>query len=187
VRVPFVLWSPAGLPKLHSDAAFALVDFLPTALAALGVPAPAELDGISQWSEIGRGRPPRPRPIAFHLDRKEGAELAWMESPLKLIERWGNPDELLFDIAGDPREEHPLALPDPRVAEMRRRLYAAHVRASRQALRRVGRNVDAQLRQQLDALGYLAGGSSQRTLASRRLPIQLDPERGLGSQSAPPP
>ena len=109
-----------------------------------------------------------------------------LESPLKLIERWGEPDELLFDLSSDPGEEHPLAKTDARIAEMRRRLYAAHVHGSRQALHRVGRNVDAELQQQLNALGYLAGGSNPRALAGRRLPVQLDPSRGLGRQAAPP-
>jgi arylsulfatase A-like enzyme len=186
LRVPLILWAAEDLPRLHSDAAFWQVDFLPTVLEALGVPEPPGIDGESCWSEIGLGKAPRQRPMSFHLDRHEGASLARLEWPLKLIERWGEPDELLFDLDRDPDEARPLPKDDRRVAGLRERVFAWHGRGSRDALPRSGRNVDKQLKEQLAALGYLRGGGSPRALAGRRLPLRLDPGQGLGSQAAPP-
>jgi arylsulfatase A-like enzyme len=186
LRVPFVLWAAKGLRPRRSDRAFWQVDFLPTALDALGVSKPSGLDGESRWSEIGRGMPPRQVAMSFHLDRHEGAALARLDWPLKLIERWGDPDEQLFDLERDPGEVKALVPDDRRLPEMRERLFAWHVRESRDALPRSARNVDAKLRAELGALGYLAGGAGHGALTGRRLPIRLDPAKGLGGQTKPP-
>jgi arylsulfatase A-like enzyme len=186
LRVPFVVWAERGLRPLRSAAVFSQVDFLPTALDALGIEAPRGLDGSSRWAAIASGRPPEAGPLLFHLDRLEGSALALFEPPLKLIERWGEPDELLYDLSADPGETASLPSADRRVREMRRRLFAAHRRTSTAALPRAGRHVDAELKQQLAALGYLRGGSGEQALAGRRIPALLDPGRGLGVQTAPP-
>lgn len=186
LRVPLIFWAAEGLPRLRSDGAFWQVDFLPTVLDALGVSKPLGLDGESRWAEIGAGKPPVQIAMSFHLDRHEGASLARLEWPIKLIERWGAPDEQLYDLGRDPNEATALPLEAGRIAEMRERLFAWHVQESRDALPRSARNVDAQLKQELAALGYLAGGTGHAALAGRRLPIRLDPAKGLGTQAAPP-
>ena len=40
---------------------FHAVDVMPTLLAAAALPAPAGLDGVAQWAELGRGDTPGPR------------------------------------------------------------------------------------------------------------------------------
>jgi arylsulfatase A-like enzyme len=184
--VPFVLWAERGLRPLHSDTPFALVDFLPTALEALGVEAPAGLDGVSRWPALAEGRAPESAPILFHLDRQEGAGVALLETPFKVIERAEEPSDLLYDLAADPAETRPLDGALPRLRAMRDRLFAAHNRAARVALPRSGRGIDGELRSELAGLGYLRGGADARTLSGRRIPSRLDPEKNLAAQVAPP-
>jgi arylsulfatase len=186
VRVPFVLWAERGLRPLHSDTPFALVDFVPTALEALGVEAPAGLDGVSRWPALAEGRAPESAPILFHLDRQEGAGVALLETPFKIIERAEEPSDLLYDLAADPAETRPLDGALPRLRAMRDRLFAAHNRAARIALPRSGRGIDGELRSELAGLGYLRGGADARTLSGRRIPSRLDPEKNLAAQVAPP-
>jgi arylsulfatase A-like enzyme len=185
LRVPLVLWAKSGLPRLESEEPFAHLDFLPTMLDALGVPIPPGLDGASRWAEVGAGKPPPQQAMTFHVDRHAGASLALLDAPYKLIERWGDPDELLYDLSSDPEEGRPLDDP-ARIDAMRRRIYADHRDALRQALPRSGRKIDPELHAQLQALGYLRAVTGEQALSGRRIPPRLDPSRGLGSQAGPP-
>lgn len=118
VRVPFLVCWPAKLTPGESQAVVSSLDILPTALAACGVPAPADKpsDGIDLLP-ILRGETPAP---SRNLFWSSGGEDGWWTvrtSQWKLVgekKRVG-----LFDLSKDVSEKNDLAKQMPaKVAEL---------------------------------------------------------------------
>jgi choline-sulfatase len=132
-----------------------LVDVVPTVLALVGVAPPPHLPGSSIVDLLQAKSPPARAVYAetfyprLHFGWSELSSL--VRGPLHYIE---GPDPELYDRLADPAER-------ANVLAANRRAYAGmrqEVRARRRPLVAPGA-VDADTRQKLTSLGYLAGGS----------------------------
>ncbi len=98
VQVPFLLWSSGGLESYRSEASFHQVDFLPTVLEALGVPAPPDVDGVSWWPEIRDRRYLPRKELLFHLELDGYRDLGLSIGSGKVVLRRAEPEALFFDL-----------------------------------------------------------------------------------------
>jgi arylsulfatase A-like enzyme len=152
IHVPLLLRWPAVPSRQQADSPFSLVHLAPTLLDALGVPAPETLRGRSLWPQLQAGEAWESPAVAecvagctnpFLPEKRLGPRvLAVRDARYKLVLYFEPPQELLFDLQSDPREERPL--PPGAGKPVRRRL----LEAAREHLRRSieGRNVEARLR-----------------------------------------
>jgi arylsulfatase A-like enzyme len=154
LHVPLIFWGPGVAPG-RIDEPVSLVDVLPTLLDALGLPADADLAGRSLWPLLTeRARPPETSFFAegtLHgIDRK--ALVRW---PWKLVASEGEAPRL-YDLSRDPGEQRDLAAAEPdRVAQLLKELGDGVARAAAGRSTQVPARVDAEIRKQLEALGYL--------------------------------
>lgn len=122
IRVPFFVSWPGKLPgRAQYDQPVTALDFLPTALAAAGMPIPADLEGVDLLPYLSGANPAPPH-----------ASLFWRFGPQKAIRRgnwklvdWRDFDAKqdsgwqLYDLASDAAEQHDLATSHPQlVAEL---------------------------------------------------------------------
>jgi arylsulfatase A-like enzyme len=121
LRIPLVLVGP-GLPAgVRVAEPVSLVDVMPTALALLGQPAPAGLNGVDLsrlWT--GGGEAPGERFLFGEADWRndEPGALRWVRrGDFKLIHDRRNGARRLYDLRLDPREQVNVLAEHPRVAE----------------------------------------------------------------------
>ncbi|RIL05707.1 MAG: hypothetical protein DCC71_09415 [Proteobacteria bacterium] len=163
LRIPLLLRAPGAVAR-DADVPASLVDVMPTLLALAGAETPAGLDGRSLAPWLGsptRESDDRPqRAFEFHYSWWQGARIEPSEQrqrphALALIEgdHWYLRDaagESLYDVAADPEQRRDLAA-ETDLGALRR---AAEERAGpRVETPRV--ESDAELRRQLEALGYV--------------------------------
>jgi arylsulfatase len=169
VQVPLIVHAPGLVqPGLHGGPA-SLLDVVPTVLDLLGLPPGEGLDGVG-LAEWLRGRAPSPekdRELLLHLDDWEATSLALEAGKDKLVLARSPYRKQLFDLGGDPREQHARSLdPDAarRFAELAGRLAGAYnalvARALPRTLATPAPEVDVALR----GLGYVSRGDSRRVL-----------------------
>ena len=123
VRVPLVISWPGRLRAARSDALVSLIDLLPTLCDLAGVPAPADLDGLSLRPVLDQpARKVRDKVFAEYYGKQ-----AW-RVPIRMIrtDRWKyvrylSYGEELYDLAADPGELRNLAR-EPAAAAERARL-----------------------------------------------------------------
>lgn len=176
LRVPFLAWSADGGLRAVGAGTFHHVDFVPTVLGALGVEAPAGLDGVGRGNAFGAGDAPWPQ--FFHLDYRGRAALAVREGRFKLLHQPAAPYSTLADLVTDPGERRPRARLRPSGRRLLELLLRHHdLLAARALPRRVAR-FDDEVRTRLQALGYLRGGEH----AARAMPPRLDPRHGFGGR-----
>jgi choline-sulfatase len=156
LRVPLVLFQPRILRPRTVSAAARHVDVLPTVLDALAVPAPSGLAGRS-LVPVATGAL-EATPVTTYFEALSGSlHRGWaplfgvIRDGVKLVEL---PLPEVYDLRRDPREQRDLAGRDGRQLE--------RLRAALQPLRAAdagagARPVDADTREGLRALGYLAG------------------------------
>lgn len=122
LRVPLLVHGP-GIEAGRSDAPATLQDVMPTAMAALGLPLPADLDGVDLRAGV-----PADRPIALGtpLFGHSGVGVVQNDRKWTLL----GAVESVYDLAADPTEDHPLDVdPTP--------LHRAFEQADGRALLRV--------------------------------------------------
>lgn len=173
LRVPLVLYCPRLLrPRRVADPA-RHVDLVPTVLDALGLPAPEGLAGRSLLPMAGgESRPAAPayfEALSGMMSRRWAPLYGVVRDRLKYIEL---PIPELYDLLDDPREESNLAAGRPREIEEMRALLA-RLRAEDRGIAR--RAEDAETRERLKALGYLA--SAEAAPRDRRYGPDDDPKR----------
>ncbi len=155
VQVPLLLWSPGGLEPYRSDASFHQVDFLPTALEALGVPVPPDIDGVSWWPEI-RGRRYRPRKeLLFHLELDGYGDLGLSIDSGKVILRRAAPEALFFDLEAASGERLMTDFGWLTRQRLWRRLRKLNRDLEARSFDRETVEVSDDVREQLEALGYV--------------------------------
>lgn len=140
LRVPALLEWPSRFPRPRVvRAAASTSDYLPTILAALRQPVPAELDGINLLPILEGKRQLRESPLGYEtiLDSRGSPKLCWMEDRWKLLTDLDGKEELLFDLDADPSETKNLASQNPRICDtLRAKLekWRASCARSRQGL-----------------------------------------------------
>ncbi len=144
-RVPFVISGPQVEVEVVEEPV-GLIDLLPTVLSLLGIPIPEGLDGQAM-----PGNPPRPLYLeSWALMHRFGF------SPHRAVV-WGDHKYIgvtrpeLYDLSVDPKEQSPLDDPAMK-AEFASMLAGIEYPAP--STTRVA--LEPELRQQLEALGYLA-------------------------------
>ena len=121
IHVPLMLWAPGKVPVAESDAMVTLVDVLPTILETLDLP---EAEGIS-----GRSLYPLMRgETTTHRDAVMLSEATWQASRAVRTPEWkyirylqstiyGRDGVELYDVVGDPDEQHNVAAEHPEVVD----------------------------------------------------------------------
>jgi choline-sulfatase len=158
LRVPLVLYQPRLLTPGVVTTPAAHVDVLPTVLDALGLPVPPGLPGRSLLPAAA-GRADEGGTVYFEalsgsLNRGWAPLHGVIRDRVKYVDL---PIPELYDLARDPGEATNLAARDGARRETLRGLMAAF----RSADRAPGRSrEDAETRERLRGLGYLAGGAA---------------------------
>lgn len=158
LRIPLIVRLPAVQPRRHAGLV-RIVDITPTVLDALGVDDGRKRDGASLLSALdGHAVDVDAYAESLYPVRMGGASLrAMRDGRYKLID---GPQPELYDLHTDPFEVRNIASAKPQITQsMRRRLESV----SGPAAPSFGRGeVPAELRQRLDALGYIGGGPPVR-------------------------
>jgi arylsulfatase A-like enzyme len=124
IRVPFLVCWPAKLKPGESQAVLSSLDFLPTALAAAGLPLPEgkPLDGINLLP-ILRGETPAPTRNLFWCSGSHAGWWAVRSGDWKLVGDKGHVG--LFDLSKDVAEKHDLARARPEIGAGLTKLHDA--------------------------------------------------------------
>jgi arylsulfatase A-like enzyme/Flp pilus assembly protein TadD len=176
LKVPLILYLPRLMaPRVVSSPA-RHVDVLPTVLDVLSLPLPAGLPGRTLLPDA-TGRPAPPETPSYFEALSGRLNRGW--APLHGVIREGTkyvdlPVPELYDLRSDPHERQNLAASDPRRMEPMRALLAPLVAGDAVAGRR---REDAQTRQRLRSLGYLAAPAGA---SPARYGEDDDPKRLIG-------
>lgn len=172
VRVPLIVRYPAGLPAGRVvPGVVRLIDVLPTVLDIWGLPPPEGTEGVSLVPLLTGARD--------DLDLEAELEtvfpaLQYGWSPLRGLRGrdWkyvAGASEELYDLAADPGESVNLAPREPeRAARYRARLAAAGGETPGEAAR-----PGAELRRQLESLGYIGGHEAAPPAGSGPDPLRM--------------
>jgi len=142
IHVPLLLRAPgASATARANDAPFSLIHLASTLLDAARLPVPSEFQGQSYWRQTAGAESGNEIAISesvanctnpFRPENRLGPRvLSVRESRFKLMLFFDPPEEHLYDLAADPREQSPLA-PTAQKAVRRRLLETAreHVHRS---------------------------------------------------------
>lgn len=157
IHVPLLLRAPGLSGSRISQQPFSLIHLAPTLLEAVGVPVPDNFQGRSRWEQISAGTLPDEPAIAESagegdnpLKRNDGIRprvLAVRDSRFKLVTRFGEKADYLYDLNSDPEEKSPLP-PGTLIGERARLLRVAHAHLQKSRQNRNAEFVlDARLRE----------------------------------------
>jgi arylsulfatase A-like enzyme len=156
--VPLIVRAPGAAPRVVQRQA-QQADVTPTILGLLGLPVPPVVEGRSLAPWIALGAPDReePEPTAYSwLDQRDFHAAAVTTPAWRLIEdRAPKPGRALYDRRADPGEHRDLKSEREVRAGYLLDLLKAAERRRKGALQAGEAAVDAELRKQLQALGYL--------------------------------
>jgi arylsulfatase A-like enzyme len=127
IRVPYFVQWPAGLRAgTVYDRPVSTLDIVPTALAAAGVPLPADvsLDGVNLLPYWRGERTGDPHPQLFWRYSRRGI-WAIREGDWKLMQSRGKVPSELYHLGQDPSESHNLAAAEPARVQSLQALYNA--------------------------------------------------------------
>ncbi len=156
LHVPLVVWSPTRVPAGARDDPARHIDIAPTLLQAAGLPKPANWPGRSLLEPPDTAGPERTYFEAYSTAFNRGwAPLRGViVSGFKYIDL---PEKELYDLAGDPAEQHNLAAADSdRVATLARLVPADSAIGAAALPGPSSANEVSQLRN----LGYLSGSAA---------------------------
>jgi tetratricopeptide (TPR) repeat protein len=157
LRVPLILYGPRLLSPARVESPVRHVDIVPTILAAIAAPPAPDLPGRSL---LGAATEPSSAPSYFEalsgmMSRRWAPLYGVVRGPLKYIEL---PVPEIYDVVQDGKEGKNLAPSRPEDLESLKTLLG-RVRARDTGPAR-GLNEDAQTREKLRALGYLAAADA---------------------------
>jgi arylsulfatase A-like enzyme len=142
IHVPLLLRAP-GLPgKRLNQAPFSLIHLAPTLLQAVGVPVPGTFQGRSHWEQVSAGNLANEAAIVecidacnnpFRVDdRMRPRLMAVRDRDYKLVLRFSDKTDLLYDLKNDPQERSPLPADAlPRVRARLLQIARAHIQNAR--------------------------------------------------------
>ncbi len=175
MQVPLVMRCGKRLGGgVHVSRPVSLVDIMPTVLALLGIPAPANMDGLDLAKPQPDSRTLFAETLQGLADYGWAALLSARQGSLKYI--YG-PDTELYDLGADPFERDNLAASRAQVATAMRQQLSAFFgddlekAASAAPTHQLSASDVARLR----SLGYLASGDSIPAQASRPHPRDMIP------------
>ena len=156
LNVPLIFWSQSpALPAGPEGAVMHHVDLMPTMLTALGASPPRRIDGRSRWRALLEGDDLRSRELYFHLDIDGYQAVAIQVEDRKLIRRDDRGLGQAYDLASTRREDRTVEH-DALFESLRQQLMSRDRELRRKALDPVDAgDLDDEVRQQLEALGYL--------------------------------
>jgi choline-sulfatase len=161
LRVPLFFYQPQLFRPRVVDDPVRHVDILPTVLDAVGITAPAGLDGVNLLSAIETGRHVAPpsyfEALSASLNRGWAPLAGVASGSLKYIDL---PIPELYDVGSDPAESRNLASSRP--AELRQmQALLGQLRANDRGITRTAESADT--RERLRSLGYLTGTAAPKT------------------------
>lgn len=178
IRVPLIVRSPGVAPAAVTELA-GLIDVVPTVCGLLGVPLPAEVQGVD-LSPLLRGERGQQQLRELYCESLEPTQygcnplLGLVGERFKYIETT-RPE--LYDLAGDPGESEDLhADGGGRADELASRL-AAQIRDALRQAQPAAQALDLDARRRIEALGYLAGAAPAAPLVDR---AREDPKDLIG-------
>ncbi len=140
IHVPLLIHAPGEQPRTVPDT-FSQIHLAPTLLESLQIPVPSTFQGQPQWNAITSGSPLGDVPVIecldacnnpFHIeDRMRPRLLAIRDHQYKLVIRFGQREDELYDLKQDPNEQSPL--PSHAMKSVRKRLWEvahAHLQKS---------------------------------------------------------
>lgn len=143
IRVPLLIRAPDVSPSRISSRPFRMIDLAPTLLEAVGTDVPEGIQGRSHWKEIRTGQL-LAEPVVTecaegsngtqqHEDRTRPRLIAVRHGSFKLVIRFRDQTDSLYDLVNDPEEHSPLPA-DSCKKERVRLLQVAreHLRRSRE-------------------------------------------------------
>ena len=177
MHVPFIVRAPGGGRGVRVTDIASTMDVMPTALDALGLPIPDNVDGFSILPAVmGTGRVPA---RAIYLETiYPSATYGWAEvkgvrmPTTKFIDL---PRPELYDLEEDGRELNNLEAKDPRRAQSGRSEYRDVTARLGQTARKdtTTANLDDEFRNRLLSLGYIAGTESKARRGTARDPKEV--------------
>lgn len=158
LRVPLLIVAPGRLPAQRLDTPVRTVDIAPTVLGLVGVPAPADLDGIDLAPALRQGRAPQPPP-AYSESYFGAITYGW--APLKALregpwKRIQGARAEIFDFKADPAEGATSTQASAAVADARLESLLAALPEPQPV---AGDAATAEATARLRSLGYLGAGS----------------------------
>ncbi len=171
LRVPLILYSPGTLPPAVDQRPARHVDILPTILDVLSIPIPPGLDGVSLTARSAAGTDANRtyfEALSGALNRGWAPVRGAVDRGLKYIDL---PIPELYDLAGDPKEEHNLVDGRPDDARRLKAFVAQFPNDRPQAAAEDDATAD-----RLRSLGYVSGGGALRA----RYTEADDPKRLIG-------
>ena len=156
VRIPLMVRLPGASSGARLDAPVSIVDVAPAIAAAAGAPAPEAFRGRPLSSESGQTRLLLSELIRTPKWPQAGGirhERALIEGRKKLIIDEGGAARV-FDLARDPEERRPLSPETPGAKRLRASLKTLLEALAEDAADAATRPMDAEMREQLRALGY---------------------------------
>ena len=134
LRIPFIVRMPGKVPAgLVSDDIQSLVDLAPTFLDALGLPAPGQMQGVSQWQTWQGGPAARDFAICENRHNPVMPHLQTLITQTHKITAYRNADYgELFDLENDPGEVNNL-WDDPDAAALKTQMLLRMVQGIMQS------------------------------------------------------
>jgi arylsulfatase A-like enzyme len=118
IHVPLLIRAPGSSSAKISSSPFSMIHLAPTLLEAVGTQDPVSFQGRSCWKEISVGQLPAAPVITECADGSNGTQqvedrtkprlLAVRDGDLKLVIRFSNQSDSLYDLKNDPEERSPL-------------------------------------------------------------------------------
>lgn len=174
MHVPLIVRAPGGGRGVRVPDIASTMDIMPTALEALGIPAPHGVEGFSLMPAVrGTGRVPA---RTIYLESiYPGTTYGWAEVKgvrmpgLKMIDL---PQPELYDLEEDSRELNNLAGKDPRRMQIGREEYRDVTAQLAETARKdsATADLDEEFRNRLLSLGYIAGTESKARVGTARDP-----------------
>jgi len=169
IHVPLIIRTPESSGVRISQSAFSLVHLAPTLLEAVGTAIPESFQGQSRWKQVVTGNPQAEPAIAECIEgctnpdqvenRIRPRLLAIRDRQYKLVIRFSDRTDFLYDLENDPGEQSPLptgVLTGERVRLLQAAL--AHLERTRR-----NRSADLALRARLCELRHSLGSKREPT------------------------
>ena len=144
IHVPLLLRVPGMNGTILPNEPFSLIHLAPTLLDVLDVPSPTTFRGASYWQDISKGQLPKLTAVTECIEgcnnplqrsnRLGQRLLSVRDASYKVLVRFGNSTDIMFDLKNDPGEYCPLPR-DAKPAERAQLLRVAreHVTSPPQA------------------------------------------------------